>query len=149
MVMTSRNGLYVCVPQKEMPRLTRIEVRDKVHKMFIYPPRKRIKKSMETLYVATVTVGVGLRERKRHSGRLLLLLSVVVGIARRRTVAVGHVVQRLHITMQIEEGKRRRRRRRKERKEIIRTNKSGQGRKGRLCLHVFAQVGAPSLENGF
>ena len=138
--------MYVCVPQKEMPRLTRIEVRDKVHKMFIYPPRKRIKKSMETLYVATVTVGVGLRERKRHSGRLLLLLSVVVGIARRRTVAVGHVVQRLHITMQIEEGKRRRK---KKRQEIIRTNKSGQGRKGRLCLHVFAQVGAPSLENGF
>jgi len=101
---------------------------------------------METLYVAAVTVGVGLRERKRHSGRLLLLLSVVVGIARRRTVAVGHVVQRLHITMQIEEGKRRRK---KKRQEIIRTNKSGQGRKGRLCLHVFAQVGAPSLENGF
>ena len=136
----------MCVPQKEMPRITRIEVRDKVHKMFIYPPRKRIKKSMETLYVAAVTVGVGLRERKRHSGRLLLLLSVVVGIARRRTVAVGHVVQRLHITMQIEEGKRRRK---KKRQEIIRTNKSGQGRQGRLCSHVFAQVGAPSLENGF
>ena len=119
--------------------------RQSAQNIYLPPPPKR-KKSMETLYVAAVTVGVGLRERKRHSGRLLSLLSVVVGIARRRTVAVGHVVQRLHITMQIEEGKRRRR---KKRQEIIRTNKSGQGRKGRLCLHVFAQVGAPSLENGF
>jgi hypothetical protein len=135
----------VCATKGNAEDNKKRDKRQSAQNIYLPPPPKR-KKSMETLYVAAVTVGVGLRERKRHSGRLLLLLSVVVGIARRRTVAVGHVVQRLHITMQIEEGKRRRK---KKRQEIISTNKSGQGRKGRLCLHVFAQVGAPSLENGF